>query len=85
MAINFDNLLTNEQKRNLLTQRIEQFATEAYQHGLNLQIAERVNDEETITSSTNALNVLENAITVHEEELASLTDGLQNWMSNTGL
>jgi hypothetical protein len=76
MAINFDNLLSNDQKRNLLTQRIEQFATEAYQHELNRQIAERVNDEEAVTSSVNALNVLDNAITVHEEELASLPDGL---------
>jgi hypothetical protein len=76
MAINFDHLLTQEQKRDILTQRIQQFATEAFQHELNRQIAERVNDEEAVTSSVNALNVLENAITVHEEELSSLSDGL---------
>jgi hypothetical protein len=72
MAIDFSNLLTDEQKRSLLTQRIEQFAGEAYQYELNRQIAEKINDQESVTQSLSALATLETAITVHQEELNTL-------------
>jgi hypothetical protein len=72
MAIDFNTLLTDEHKRNLLTQRIEQFAGEAYQHELNRQIAEKINDSESVASSMAALVTLETAITVHQEELDAL-------------
>ena len=73
MAIDFNNLLTPEQKRDLLTQRIQQFATEAYQHELNRQIAETVNDEQAMVQAESALATLETAITVHEAELDGLS------------
>lgn len=73
MAIDFNNLLTHDQKRDLLTQRIQQFATEAYQYELNRQIAVSVNDEQSITQSEQALSTLEIAITVHEAELNGLS------------
>ena len=73
MAIDFNNLLTPEQKRDLLTQRIQQFATEAYQHELNRQIAETVNDEQAVLQAESALATLETAITVHEAELDGLS------------
>ena len=72
MAIDFSAILTPEQKRQLLTQRIEQFAGEAYQHELNRQIAERVSDADAITSAEAALVTLETAINVHQSELDSL-------------
>jgi len=72
MAIDFNNLLTHDQKRDLLTQRIQQFATEAYQHELNRQIAVTVNDEQATLQAESALATLETAITVHENELAGL-------------
>ena len=74
MAIDFNALLTDEHKRNLLSQRIEQFAGEAYQHELNRQIAEKINDSESVAQSQAALITLETAITVHQEELDSLTN-----------
>ena len=76
MAIDFNNLLTVEQKRLLLEQRIQQFASEAYQHELNRQIAVSVDDEQAIEQSEQALVTLETAITVHEAELAGLPDAL---------
>ena len=73
MAIDFNNLLTADQKRDLLTQRIQQFATEAYQHELNRQIAETVNDQPAVAQAESALATLETAITVHEAELDGLS------------
>ena len=72
MAIDFSAILTPEQKRQLLTQRIEQFAGEAYQHELNRQIAEQVFDADAVTSAEAALVTLETAINVHQSELDSL-------------
>lgn len=37
--MDYSSLLTNEQKRNILEQRIAQFASEAYQHTLNKEVA----------------------------------------------
>ena len=73
MAIDFNNLLTHDQKRDLLTQRIAQFATEAYQHELNRQIAVSVNDEQATLQAESALATLETAINVHEVELNGLS------------
>jgi hypothetical protein len=73
MAIDFNNLLTAEQKHDLLTQRIQQFATEAYQHELNRQIAVSVNDEQATLQAESALVTLETAINVHQVELDGLS------------
>ena len=73
MAINFDNYLTIEQKQNLLTQRIDQFVGEAYQHELNRQIAERVGDADAVATATSSLDILESAIEVHQVELDGLS------------
>jgi hypothetical protein len=69
MAIDFNTLLTDEHKRSLLEQRLQQFASEAYQHELNRQIAEKVFDADAITTSEAALVTLETAIEVHQQEL----------------
>ena len=73
MPIDFNNLLTPEQKRDLLTQRIQQFAAEAYQHELNRQIAVEVQDQPAIEQAESALATLETAINVHEVELNGLS------------
>jgi hypothetical protein len=72
MAIDFNTLLTDEHKRDLLQQRIEQFAAEAYQHELNRQIAVSINDAEATSQAESALITLETAINVHQAELDSL-------------
>ena len=71
MAIDYANLLSPEQKQELLAQRIQQFAAEAYQHQLNKQIAESINDTEAIANADAALATLETAITVYQTEQAA--------------
>lgn len=72
MAIDYSSLLTGEQKRSILQQRLTQFASEAYQHNINKQIAAASNNEEGIKAADEALAVLDKAIEVHQEELAKL-------------
>lgn len=72
MAIDYSSLLTNEQRANLLNQRISQFAAEAWQHALNKKTCEQLGDEAGIESAERALEVLDAAITVHQTELAEI-------------
>ena len=70
MAIDFSSLLTSDQKRQLLEGRIAQFASEAFQHSLNLKTAESLNaDEDQIATTKKAMETLEAAIQIHQEEL----------------
>ena len=68
--MDYSTLLTNDQKRSILEQRIAQFASEAYQHTLNKEVAK--DNAEAIASADEALAILDNAISVHQEELAKL-------------
>lgn len=72
MSIDYASLLTDEQKRNILTQRVSQFAAEAYQHSLNKTTCESLNDEEGVANADKALAILEAAIATHQAELAGL-------------
>jgi len=72
MTINFSELLSTEQKRNLIENRIAQFAAEGYQHTLNLSAAEKLEDEQLIEASQKAIETLSAAIETHEAELAAL-------------
>ena len=63
-------LLTDDQKRSILEQRLAQFASEAYQHTLNKEVAK--DNEEAVKAADDALAILDSAITVHQEELAKL-------------
>jgi hypothetical protein len=72
MAINYAALLTDEQKRSILEQRIAQFASEAYQHTLNKTTCESLADEEGVANADKALTILEAAIQTHQGELAVL-------------
>jgi uncharacterized phage infection (PIP) family protein YhgE len=75
MSIDFGALLTTEQKQNLLTQRIQQFAAEGYQHTLNKQVAESKDpvDETLLEQSNNAIATLTAAISEYQAELDKLT------------
>jgi hypothetical protein len=72
MAIDYGTLLTDDQKRNILQQRIAQFAAEAYQHTLNKQTCLSLEDTPGVESADKSLQILEAAITVHQAELAAL-------------
>jgi hypothetical protein len=72
MSIDFDAVLTNEQKAEIIQQRITQFAAEAYQHELNKKTADELGSEEQIENINKNLEILETAINVHKEELDKL-------------
>lgn len=72
MTIDYTSLLTSEQKRNIIEQRITQFASEAYQHLLNKQTCQAIGDEAGIENADKAITVIESAIAIHKTELESL-------------
>lgn len=74
MTIDYDSLLTVDQKRSILQQRIEQFAAEAYQHGLNKKTCESLEDLAGVENAEKTLLVLGKAIEVHTNELNSLPE-----------
>jgi hypothetical protein len=74
MAIDYTTLLTAEQKRNILQQRIGQFAAEAYQHSLNKATCEALGDADGVENADKALGILDAAINTHSAELAALGD-----------
>jgi hypothetical protein len=68
--MDYSSLLSIEQKKAILEQRIAQFASEAYQHDLNKKLAG--DNEEAISAADNALAMLDSAITLHVDELSKL-------------
>jgi hypothetical protein len=72
MAIDYTGLLSDEQKKSILEQRLTQFASEAFQHDINKQVATASNNEEGIKQANDALAILDTAINVHQDELAKL-------------
>jgi hypothetical protein len=76
MSIDFNSLLTVEERTSVLTQRIQQLAVEAYQLSLNLIVinAQPEPNEQAQTEINNNLNLLEQMISVYKQELDSLGD-----------
>lgn len=70
MALNYADLLTTEQKKAIVEQRLAQFASEGYQHTLNKEVAK--NNPEAVAAADEALAIIDKAIEVHQEELAKL-------------
>jgi hypothetical protein len=75
MSIDFNSLLTVEEKQNIVVNKIKNYAAEAYQVSLNKEALEK-NPEanaDGIVESDKALLNLEEAINVYKNELESLT------------
>ena len=72
MTIDYSSMLTVDQKKSILQQRIAQFAAEAYQHTLNRETCKSLEDLEGVENADKALLLLEKAIEVHTKELNSL-------------
>lgn len=71
--MDYGQYLTDDQKRSILGQRLTQFAAEAYQHEINKQVAVASNNTEAVAAADAALVIIDEAILVHEAELAKLT------------
>jgi hypothetical protein len=74
MSIDFNSLLTVEERTSVVTQRIQQLAVEAYQLSLNLNVinAQEEPNEQAQTEINNNLNLLSQMISVYKQELDSL-------------
>lgn len=75
MPIDFNSLLTVDERTSVVTQRIQQLAVEAYQLSLNLNVinAQEEPNEKAQTEIGNNLSLLEQMISVYKQELDSLT------------
>lgn len=65
-------LLTDEQKRLILEQRLAQFAAEAFQHQINKTVAAATDNEDGVKAADEALVILDKAIEIHKVELDAL-------------
>lgn len=74
MSINIDSYLDSDQKRSVITQRLQQFAVEAYQMQLNKKVAHLSEDTESASQSEKTLDLLANAIKVYQDELDALPE-----------
>jgi hypothetical protein len=74
MSIDFNTLLTVDERKAVITQRVQQLAVEAYQLTLNLKVvnAQEEPNEQAQTEIGNNLNLLEQMISVYNEELGTL-------------
>jgi hypothetical protein len=76
MSIDFNSLLTVDERKAVVSQRVQQLAVEAYQLTLNLKVvnAQEEPSEQAITEITNNLNLLEQLIATYSEELTALSE-----------
>ena len=74
MSIDFNSLLTVDERKAVVTQRVQQLAVEAYQLGLNLNVlnAQEEPNETALTEINNNLSILAQMISVYKDELDSL-------------
>lgn len=75
MSIDFNSLLTVEERTSVVTQRVQQLAVEAYQLSLNKNVlnAQEEPSEQALTEINKNLDILEQMISVYKQELDSLT------------
>lgn len=72
MAIDYSALLTEDQKKSILEQRLAQFAAEAYQHEINKTVAAATDNADGVKAAEDALVILDKAIEIHKVELDAL-------------
>ena len=74
MSIDFNSLLTAEERKAVVTQRLQQLAVEAYQLTINKKVLDSQPEpnEQATLEITNNLNFLEQIISTYSDELNSL-------------
>lgn len=70
--MDFNKLITNDQKKDILLKRMSQFAADAYQLELSKKTAEAVGAVDQIAKIDATIAMLESAIKVHQSELDSI-------------
>lgn len=76
MSIDFNSLLTVEERKAVVAQRIQQLAVEAYQLTINKKVLESQAEpnEQALLEITNNLNFLEQIISAYSQEQNLLGD-----------
>ena len=76
MSIDFNSLLTVEERKAVVAQRIQQLAVEAYQLTINKKVLESQPEpnEQALLEITNNLNFLEQIISAYSQEQNLLGD-----------
>jgi hypothetical protein len=76
MSIDFNSLLTAEERKAVVTQRIQQMAVEAYQLTINKRVIDSQSEPNAQASLEieNNLKFLEQIIETYSEELKTLGD-----------
>lgn len=72
MAIDYSELLSKEQKEQLLKGRRDQFAADYFQNKLNLEASTRLGDTASADQAQRNMDTLAVAIELHQEELDKL-------------
>jgi hypothetical protein len=72
MSNNFSAYLTDEQKQNIIAQRIQQFAVEGYQISINRKVAEANGDEAVLAEIDKNIETLTSVIAAYQAELDAL-------------
>lgn len=72
MTIDFVGLLPIEERRRVLTERIQQLAAEGYQHTLNKQGAQMNGKQELIEEADQRIAEIVNVIQIYQRELNAL-------------
>jgi metal-dependent amidase/aminoacylase/carboxypeptidase family protein len=72
MSNNFSAYLTDEQKQNIIAQRIQQFAVEGYQISINRKVAEANGDEAVLAEIDKNIETLASVIAAYQAELDAL-------------
>jgi hypothetical protein len=64
--------ITDDEKAQILNQRLKQFAAEKYQHEINAEVSAALDDEAGAAAAAQAIATLDAAIAVHESRLSDL-------------
>ena len=72
MTVDFSSLLPIDERREVLTKRIQQLAAEGYQHNINRLAAQRNNKPELVTEADTAMRELAVVIETYQQELNTL-------------
>lgn len=74
MTLDFESLLTPEQRKQIIERRIAMYITEGYGQQVNLRVAEEIGDEASAEQSKALLENISNAIAVLEISHAQVMD-----------
>lgn len=72
MSNDFSAYLTDEQKRGIILQRIQQFAVEGYQISINRKVAEDAGETTVVEEIDKNIKTLSNVIAAYQAELDAL-------------